>query len=166
MISATNVEDNGRAAAAAKYKPDIVELLLVAEAPPAALERYFYFENVSDHDSLFRYVVKGIFETTPGRADKASWLARLKDKGVFLIDLMPDPVTTLKHGSFVEGLVKRCLEINPKKIILIKAPVFDAAFHPLRKAGLPVSDVRVPFPGSGQQKKFEVAFARALGSAM
>ena len=41
--------------AARKYRPKQVELLLVAEAPPAALDRYFYFEDVREQDSLFRY---------------------------------------------------------------------------------------------------------------
>ena len=48
-------------------------------------------------------------------------------------------------------------------MILIKAPVYDAAFAPLRDAGLTVVDVKVPFPGSGQQKRFEEQFALALG---
>jgi hypothetical protein len=47
-----------REAAAALYRPQRVRLLLVAEAPPSALNRYFYFEDVRDQDSLFRYVSK------------------------------------------------------------------------------------------------------------
>jgi hypothetical protein len=35
-----------REEAAARYRPDSVDLLLVAEAPPSALDRYFYFEDV------------------------------------------------------------------------------------------------------------------------
>jgi hypothetical protein len=48
---------------------------------------------------------------------------------------------------------------------LIKANVFDIAFATLRAAGLPVVPVRIPFPGSGQQKRFREAFAAALESA-
>jgi hypothetical protein len=40
-------------------------------------------------------------------------------------------------------------------VILIKATVYDVAFYALREARLPVVDERVPFPGSGQQKRFE-----------
>jgi hypothetical protein len=43
-----------RARAARRYRPEKVDLLLVAEAPPSALDRYFYFEDVSEQDSLFR----------------------------------------------------------------------------------------------------------------
>jgi hypothetical protein len=34
-----------RDAAAAEYRPEPIELLLVAEAPPSSLDRYFYFEE-------------------------------------------------------------------------------------------------------------------------
>jgi hypothetical protein len=35
-----------RRSAAARYKPAEIDLLLVAEAPPKALDRYLYFEDV------------------------------------------------------------------------------------------------------------------------
>ena len=45
-----------RRAAAARYRPANIDLLLVAEAPPNESGRYFYFEDVRRHDDLFRYV--------------------------------------------------------------------------------------------------------------
>lgn len=56
----TEERDQARARrerAARQYKPTKVDLLLVAEAPPSALDRYFYFPDVREQDSLFRYVV-------------------------------------------------------------------------------------------------------------
>ncbi len=41
-----------RANAAARRRPDDVELLIVAETPPLALDRYFHFEDVAAHDGL------------------------------------------------------------------------------------------------------------------
>lgn len=58
-------------------------------------------------------------------------------------------------------LVRRVRELQPERIVLIKATVYDAAYAALAAAGLPVSSVRVPFPGSGRQKQFEEAFAKA-----
>ena len=58
--------------------------------------------------------------------------------------------------------IRRARQLEPKKIVLIKATVYDAAFEPLTGAGLPVVDERVPIPSSGQQRRFEKAFARAL----
>ena len=94
-----------RRRAAARYRPPEIDLLLVGEAPPEALDRYFYFTGVREHD------------------------------------------------------------MRPKNIILIKVDVFDAAFEALRAAGLPVVKVRIPFPGSGQQRRFLERFREALERA-
>jgi hypothetical protein len=39
--------------------------LLLAETPPSSLDRYFYFEDVRDQDSLFRHVVRAILAIEP-----------------------------------------------------------------------------------------------------
>src|SRR3954447_25398700 len=57
-----------RGHAAAAYRPRDVRLLLIAEAPPSDLDRYFYFEQVRDQDSLFRYVVQTVLREAPSRA--------------------------------------------------------------------------------------------------
>lgn len=148
--------------AARKYQPDHIKLLLVAEAPPAALDRYFYFEDVPQQDSLFRYVARAILNTQPTRDNKTELLARLRDKGVFLIDLKRDPVDGKSLAMEVPKLLRRIRKLDPQKIIVIKASVYDAVQRPLTEAGLPVVHERIPFPGSGQQRRFEVAFSRAL----
>jgi hypothetical protein len=79
-----------RAAAAARFKPDPIRLLLVAEAPPSDAQRYFYFEDVAIHDLLFRYVVRLTLGLEPTREGKAKLLGKLRDAGVFLIDLCLD----------------------------------------------------------------------------
>jgi hypothetical protein len=44
-----------------KYEPKKVDWLLVAEAPPEDLNRYFYFETPSTHDDLFRETIHAIY---------------------------------------------------------------------------------------------------------
>jgi hypothetical protein len=151
-----------RRQAAAQYKPQEVALLLVAEAPPSSLDRYFYFTDVREHDSLFRYVCCALLTREPSREGKHELLEELRDRGVFLIDLKETPVDGTPLATYVPALVERCRELAPRRIVLIKATVFDAAHYQLRAAGLPVSDVRVPFPGSGRQREFLEAFARAI----
>jgi hypothetical protein len=151
-----------RARATRRYQPSPVELLLVAEAPPKAPERHFYFEDVREHDLLFRYVAKGILGEMPTRENKAEVLAALRDRGVFMTEVRRDPSDDTPVSDHVPDLLRRVRRLRPKKIVLIKARVFDAAYAPMRDAGLPVVDVRVPFPGRGQQAKFEQAFAEAL----
>lgn len=157
-----------RQAAAAKYKPSRIELLLIAEAPPCTPGRYFYFEHVDRHDWLFRYVWEGLMGDKPDRAHKAEHLAALREAGVYLIDLHEENVsqpTLAQLRPKVPDLIGRCRALDPRHIACIKFSVYDAAFEPLRLAGLPVIDERIPFPASGQQKKFLASFQRAAAIA-
>lgn len=154
-----------RLAAAKKYKPKRVKLLLVAEAPPCDLDRYFYFEQVNKHDWLFRYVWEGLTGEKPERDEKAIHLASLRDAGVFLIDLHEGNISKPKASDLepcVPGLVERCKGHKPEHIVLIKHSVYDAAFAALRAAKLPAIDAKLPFPTSGQQKKFLEGFRKAV----
>ncbi|MFL0156548.1 hypothetical protein [Mycobacteroides chelonae] len=152
-----------RATASERYRPDRVRLLLVAQSPPDAADRYFYFTDVATQDSLFRSVARAILpHTEPTRDNKASLLAQLRDHGVFLIDLKPDPVDGAPLSPYVPALLTRIAELAPERIVLIKADVFDTAYSALAAAGLPVSKVRIPFPSSGRQGEFAEAFGRAL----
>ena len=151
-----------RANAADRWRPDDIKLLLVAQTPPLAPDRYFYFDDVATHDGLFRYVSKGVLGQTPPREGKRAALSAPRDRGVFLLDLKPDPFDARPLNSFVESLIDRCRQTDPNAIVLIKSDVYDAAYTPLSAAGLPVVDIRIPFPGSGQQRRFECAFAKAL----
>jgi len=154
-----------RRQAAERYRPEAIEVLLVAEAPPAALDRYFYFPRVREQDSLFRYVCRVLLDREPSREGKEQLLAELRNRGVFLIDLKETPVDGTPLATYVPALVERCRELAPRRIVLIKATVYDAAYHHLKAAALPVSEVRVPFPGSGRQRQFVEAFSRALPTA-
>lgn len=163
----TTTEEWGelRKEAATRFKPETVRLLLVAEAPPSALERYFYFPAVQEHDSLFRYVVRLVLGDEPTRSGKFQHLDALRDAGVFLIDLCESPIRSKAElRDCVAGLVTRVGAIAPEHVILIKSTVFDVAYWPLRKAGFQVSEQKVPFPGSGQQRNFEVVMQYALDS--
>lgn len=151
-----------RAQAAERYRPDRIRLLLIAEAPPTDLDRYFYFHEVNAHDSLFRNVARSLLGVEPTRENKSELLAQLQQHGVFLIDLKPDPVDSTPLNSYVPELVYRVQRLSPERIVLIKATVYDVAYPALAAAGLPVSSVRIPFPGSGQQTNFARTFANAV----
>lgn len=155
-----------RREAAEKYRPDEIDLLIVAEAPPDEPDRYFYFEDVRKHDDLFRYVCLGILGQKLGRNRKCQGLAELRDRGVFMIDLQEEtPRDTTPLDTFVPALIERCHALLPRRIILVKVTVFDSAYDSLRQAGLPVSAERIPFPNSGRQGEFEAKFGRALSES-
>ena len=159
-----------RREAAESFRPAHVDCLLVAEAPPADKARYFYFETVATQDSLYLEVSKALFfslDTQRLRANKARYLSRLHDQGMWLVDLaeepVPDPGGKPEYlTTWVDSLVERCRTIHPRRVILLASPVYDVAFQRLRDAGVPVVDIRTPFPGSGRQKEFRARFWEAL----
>ncbi len=161
-----SVARNRRIAASARYKPQHVRLLLVAEAPPCTLDRYFYFEDVKVHDSLFRYVYRGLFGELPTREGKPDCLTRMREAGVYLIDVSRDPIADGAKVRLTDeqlsAMVPRCAKLKPDAVILIKSNVYDLTYGSLIKGGFNVADSRMPFPASGQQKKFETLFAEAL----
>ena len=151
-----------REAAALKYKPSKINLLLVAEAPPSADDRYFYFDHVTIHDWLYLGVTEILLSNNRSRSNKAMGLAELRESGVFLIDLKLDPMDGSRLQSYVPELISRCRTLNPKRIILIKATVFDAAYDALKAAELPVVNKRIYFPSTGRQGEFRHQFREAL----
>ncbi|MGH8924039.1 MAG: hypothetical protein ACRDWA_05285 [Acidimicrobiia bacterium] len=89
---------------------------------------------------------------------------------MWLIDLAEDPVPDRAHKSaylseWVDSLVKRCRKVHPRRVVLLASSVYDAAYQPLQDAGVPVVDIRIPFPGSGRQKEFRAGFWKALDRA-
>ena len=84
---------------------------------------------------------------------------------IFLIDMAPDPFhrdrrTVLPRAA--TSLPERVRRLRPRRVVLVGADVYDSAFPVLRDAGLPVVDVRLPYPGSGQQRRFAEGFARVI----
>ncbi|MGI9310113.1 MAG: hypothetical protein ACR2P7_01105 [bacterium] len=165
-----------RRAAAERYKPAQVNALFIAEAPPCDEQRYFYFADVADKDSLWVELTKLLYAdsfgaTSDERKAKHDWLRRFRDDGYYLIDSVE--TSQLPQGkarqrliqSNAQRLIAASEALKPGRIILIKATVYDGLYAALRQAGLPVIDCRIPFPGSGQQRKFRVEMQRALDSA-
>jgi len=159
-----------------RYRPDRVRLLLVAESAPdpgGAERRFFYAPVLSAHDNLFRGVVRALYGTSPGRKadDKTPWLERLRDDGVFLIDLVPSPVDKLTSGARASARrqgVRPCIEtitrLDPSGIVVCHAPTFRLLRGPLRDARLPLLHVDpIPFPLGNWREEFVAGVRDALG---
>jgi hypothetical protein len=164
-----------------KYKPDKIEYLLVAETPPKSdSNRFFYFENVDNQDSLFLETMKLLYpgrteyvETKEIRRRKKQFLKKFKADGFYLIDSLDEPfekrysttekVRLIKNGQnqLIEKL--RSLLTEKTKVILIAAPVYKANFKFLKDQGIPVINKEsIDFPGSGGQKKYREKMKRIL----
>ncbi|WP_133163746.1 hypothetical protein [Cryobacterium zongtaii] len=62
----------------------------------------------------------------------------------------------------VVDCVQLASSLAPDGIVAIKKNVFELLQEPLLSAGLPLlHDEYIPFPGSGQQKRFQERFATA-----
>ena len=154
----------------ARWKPAKVRLLLIGESPPSdggdVRNRHFFYDDcLTGDDGLFRQVVHaafGVAKLPSGPRGKPSWLQKLKDRGVYVIDIAPVPVNEadpILRKAIVRANVSACvaeaLELNPTGIIVCKTTVFEVLADPLRMAGPPLlHDRPIPFPGSGWQKVF------------
>lgn len=136
-----------------KWRPERVRLLLLAESAPAdhgdeSRRRYFYLDRLSAADNLFRGTVEALYGATglDSRTEsKTPWLERMRDDGVFLIDLVPFPINTFTSAEKVAAqrasipdAVERAKALNPEGVIVIKKDVFTLMEQPLRGAGLPL----------------------------
>ncbi len=151
-----------------KYKPATIKCLFIAEAPPSNEDRFFYFENVLEQDSLYlemmkalfaedksdeeNYTMTSIFDGTIPTADlrnnKEDWLNKFKNEGYYLIDSsdqpMPYGMGTTKKIRFLEGRKNSLLEkVKPlvdqrTPIVLISVPVYQAMAGMLKYNGFNV----------------------------
>jgi hypothetical protein len=161
--------------ARSKYLPKNLKYILIAEAPPDSLERFFYYEDVRQHDYLFLGIAQALYpdlktkflETKRDKQIKKVILENFKSDGFFLLDLSELPISLLKGKleNHLPSLKEKIEKIADKQtqIILIKANVFDIAYSYLIENGFKnVIDIRIPFPGQGGQKKFQKEFQKAL----
>jgi len=151
------------------YKPQAIKYLFVAEAPPKeGSGRFFYFDNVSDKDSLFLETMKVLYpkhysEAKIVRLQKKQFLERFKSDGFYLIDSCDSPMedsSPSKKRKQIQGSLPslrnklRELATDGVKIILISATVYDECSI-LKPEGFNIiNDEMIDFPGSGGQAKF------------
>ena len=113
-----------------KYKPEKITCLFIAEATPSAPDRFFYFEEVWEQDSLYLELMKVLLanddkenkknnrlvplvdiaspSTSQLRSKKKNYLEKFKSKGYYLIDNLDYPMPfgysrTKEKIRFLEG---------------------------------------------------------------
>ena len=168
------------AAAAARYAPKRVRVVLVAEAPPCERERHFYFEDAGAPDTLWLETMKAAFgdllpkAAKQTRAEKALWLRRFADAGGVMLDVvqdgLPDGMSERERDARIcaaaPGAAARIATLQPELVVLVKKSVWEGFSPAARDARLPLRQPGpIPFPGSGNQGRFhaamlELGFAR------
>lgn len=160
-----------------QWRPERVSLLLIGESAPddagdPQSRRFFYSGVLSRRDALFRGVVEavlGVPALDSRTTTRAPWLAQLRDRGVFLIDLVPYPINAVRGAERakarrenVAGCVVRAAALQPEGIIVCHKPSFDVLRRPLVDAGLtPLHDEGIPFPLGDWRADFVRGFREA-----
>ena len=112
-----------------KYKPSHINRLLITEAPPCNLDRYFYFEDVKKQDSLFLEIMGVLYPDRKQRylkvgrpmEGKIELLEMFKEDGYLLLDLyeVPDHVFSASNEACIEALIKRLEKLIDKSTSII-----------------------------------------------
>ena len=159
------------------YKPVKIKYLLIAEAPPKSIERFFYYLDVKTADWLFLGVMEALYPSEKQEYLLQKRKSKLKEKlllkfmgeGFYLIDLLDFPLSFYSEdlSNTTDALVKKVKQLSTKetKVILIKANVYDTVYSILKEEGVKVIDKRIDFPASGGQLKFQKKFKEALKEA-
>ncbi len=161
-----------------KYKPKDIKYLLIAEAPPdESSDRFFYFEDVKEKDSLFLETMKVLYPgnyTDPKivRKKKKQFLNKLKEDGFYLIDSTDQPMPNFKRHHKIKlikdalpSLIEKVKNLanEDTKIILISSTVYEVCNGLLIKENVNViNEEMIDFPGTGRQIKFREKMTRLL----
>lgn len=159
-----------------KYKPAKIQTLLLTEAPPGNLERYFYFEDVKRQDSLFLEITGVLYPDLKQRYLRSGRKTELKEELLFQFQSDGYWLMTVLEVPYNvnECTLEDCLPALPQRlgryvtkqtpIVLIQAAVYDLCYPFLTQHGYTVVNERIPFPGSGQQRVFREKFAKVIGA--
>ena len=177
------------AKASRKYLPAPVKVLFIAEAPPAyRFERFFYFEQVSEADTLFLEMMKVLYPIDTGfvpsrksefqakivRQRKVAFLEKFRQDGFYLIDASDEPMpedadTTTKkkiiRGSLseVRRKARKLCRAGEVPVVLIGGPTYLVCADPLREDGLQVlNEEMINHPAQGGQQLFRLKLGRII----
>jgi hypothetical protein len=140
----------------AKYRPHVINTLLLGEAPPASGKTYFYVPRqipikrpIEDDRSLPATIFHHYFGTRPRSEDEyTDFLLALKDQGVFLVDICDEPITVRDSAEGVRRIISEIPVLGQK----------------LRKRGIAVAEDAMVFLLA--RRKYESHIRRAYPKAV
>ena len=145
-----------------KYLTEKLKIIFVLESPPAS-GLYFYDENGKTTEPLFAAMMKLLDFSAK---NKKEGLELFQKEGYVIVDATYEPVNRLKGKQRndvilrdFDALIEDLEKISPGKqvpIILVKANICRLLEARLEQHGFNVENkgIVVPFPSTGQQKKF------------
>ena len=159
-IGKPNPEWLRRQAAARAHQPKKIKLLILGESP-AESGGWFYLPGAMD--PVFQQICAVLFEEPPA-GEKEPYLKELKRRGVFYAELKPDaPRKDEKLADYVAPLTINLGILAPEHVVLVGSEVYQAAYGPLAKAGVPVVEVKIAGPDHDAEfrQKLRQALVRA-----
>ncbi len=156
-----------------RYRPAQTRLIFIAESPPAS-GKYFYDQTGRVTEPLFRALIRDVMGLSV--AYKAEGLRAFQEEGFTLLDATYVPVNEgmsdkEREKAVLSGytrLSQEVMALSPAKttpLVLIKTNVCRLLEPRLLQDGFVVKNkgVIVPFPSSGQQRRFREAMKRVIG---
>jgi hypothetical protein len=156
----------------APYVPDNRRIVFVLESPPKS-GLYFYNPEGRLSEPLFRAMMKDVLEIKP--VSKDAGLREFARQGCLLVDATYTAVN--HHALCLRERNRRILRDFPvlvselreyvgpaTRVVLVKANICELLESTLISEGFPVVNrgLRIPFPSTGQQRKFREAVQRVL----
>jgi hypothetical protein len=153
-----------------RYKPEGIKCLFVAEAPPPPeSDRFFYYEDVSEHDSLFISMMKALYpedcvHAFDIRRRKPALLTRFMREGFYLIDASDEPMESTRPSkkkkqlaASLDSLVQKVNSLVTREVpvILIAKPVYEVCYERLVAEGFNIVNRDfIYFPLGNYQDRF------------
>lgn len=127
-----------------KYRPERLETLLIGEGPPPSGDKYFYLpvkmnpkRDIRSYRSLSATIFYHYFRSIPSSIKEyESFLLRLKERNIFLIDILDNPLK-IRDRSSVDGINKE----NYDRLISSIPELRDK----IKDRGISISEDRIVF---------------------
>jgi hypothetical protein len=136
------------------YRPRRITTLFVGESAPHG-GTFFYNQD----SGLFREMRKAF------RGDE-SFLTQFKRHGFYLDDLALEPVNQLKSASraallnkSVPSFAERLSDYRPQAVVILLLSIKSMVLKAMREAALSYEPFCTPYPGFGNQPRFQTAMA-------
>jgi hypothetical protein len=157
-----------------QYEPEKIKLIIIAESPPAS-GKYFYNPQGLISEALFAALMKQLCFSPVTKEDG---LCEFQRRGWVLVDGTYEPVDKLtgpksnrdkviaRDYPLLRADLARLTPDHSTPLVLIKTNVYRILKSKLMQDGFIVlnHDGAIPFPSTGQQKKFHERFGAILRS--
>jgi hypothetical protein len=151
-----------------RWRPPLTRVVLLADRvpDPRGPRHFFYAEPITSGDDLYRGVIEALYEESPGRVGepKEAWLQRLRDDGVFCMDLVEDQLVNRRELAMARAaaaprLADAVERLAPDGLLAIGSRTLE--YVAPSAVALLNDSARVPFPAGAERKQF-IAEVRRL----